>query len=77
MSRVEAHGRHLTAQCLSSLIAEAEQKELHQLEAREIQRDPERSREIQREQANDASQSISQPGTDGTSALSFPFVDLY
>lgn len=29
----QAHGRHLTAQCLSSLIAEAEQTELHQLEA--------------------------------------------
>eukprot|EP00435_Cladocopium_sp_Y103_P025588 s3748_g6.t1 len=32
---VEAHGRHLTGQCLSSVIAEAEQKELHQLEARQ------------------------------------------
>lgn len=38
LEHAEAHGRHLTAQCLSSLIAEAEQTELHQLEAALLQR---------------------------------------
>lgn len=38
LEHAEANERHLTAQCLSSLIAEAEQRQLSQLEAALLQR---------------------------------------